>query len=494
MKKPDFNSRRKFIGNTMTAFAGLSIIPSHVMGGKLGYTAPSDKLNIAGIGIGGRGKNNLEALSGENIVALCDVDWQYAEKTFRLFPQARKYWDYRKMLDEMGKSIDAVVVATADHTHAIIAADAITLGKHAYVQKPLTHSIYESRLLVQLAKKYKVATQMGNQANSAEGIRRLCEMIWSDIIGEVREVKAWTNRPKWPQGLFRPTEKMNIPSYLNWDLFLGPAPERPYHPRYTPWNWRGWWDFGVGALGDMGCHILDPVQMALRLENPKTVQASSSPMTFDSHPQSEIIEYVFPAREKHFINMPEVKVTWYDGGLMPFYPEGLKPGDPFGDGNGGLLFIGDKGMLQSRYNGGNPGLIPDSKMESYVFPPEILKRIELSHEMDWVRACKESPESRTEASSHFGYSGQLTETVLLGVLAVKLQGLQRRLEWNPEQLCITNMKDTEEIKIATKPDDFKIIDDGRIQYPNKSITLNAKKESEEMISHTYRTGWTLPKA
>ena len=333
---------------------------------------------------------------------------------------------------------------------------------------------------------------MGNQANSAEGIRSLSEMIWSGVIGEVSEVKAWTNRPKWPQGLFRPTEKVDVPSNLNWDLFLGTAKERPYNPMYTPWNWRGWWDFGVGALGDMGCHILDPVQMALNLGSPKTIQASSSPMTMDCHPQSEIIEYVFPAREKHFINMPEVKVTWYDGGLMPPFPDELKPGDPFGDSNGGLLFIGDKGKIISRYNGGNPRLMPDSKMESYVFPPKTLKRIKLSHEMDWVRACKESPENRKEASSHFGYSGQLTETVLLGVIAVKLQGLQRKLEWDREKMTIANISETEEIKIAKEPADNKIIDEGRIQYSNKSVTLNAKREAEGMIAHTYRTGWTLP--
>ncbi|MCK5794548.1 MAG: Gfo/Idh/MocA family oxidoreductase, partial [Anaerolineales bacterium] len=237
-------NRRKFVKSTAAVAAGISIVPSTVLGKAFGHIAPSDKLNIAGIGIGGMGRNNLRHMNSENIVALCDVDWDYAAKTFDDYPEAKKFKDWRKMLDEIGKSIDAVVVATPDHSHAGITAHAMTLGKHVYTQKPLTHSVYESRLLTKLAEKYKVATQMGNQGNSGGDIRRVCEWIWAGTIGEVKEVHAWTDRPIWPQGLERPTGEMKTPKTLDWDLFLGSAAQRPYNSVYTPWNWRGWWDFG----------------------------------------------------------------------------------------------------------------------------------------------------------------------------------------------------------------------------------------------------------
>ncbi len=256
------NSRRDFIRKSAIASAAITILPSHVISG-LGYRAPSDKLNIAGIGVGGKGHPNLVGMATENIVALCDVDWKYADLCFKEFPSAKHYRDWRIMFDELGKSIDGVMVATADHTHAPIAATALTLGKHVYCQKPLTHSVYESRLLTKLAAKYKVATQMGNQGNSHDAVRKLCEWIWNNEIGEVREVHAWTDRPIWPQGIPRPAKVMPVPKTLDWDLFLGPAPVRPYNEIYTPWNWRGWWDFGTGAFGDMACHVLDPVYRSL---------------------------------------------------------------------------------------------------------------------------------------------------------------------------------------------------------------------------------------
>src|SRR5690606_17410226 len=240
-------NRRKFLKDSATV-AGFTIVSSNVLGKTLGHVAPSDKLNIAGIGVGGMGRRNLANMNTENIVALCDVDWKYAQKTFDDYPNAKKFKDWREMYDKMGKSIDAVMVATPDHSHAVATAHAITLGKHCYTQKPLTHSVYESRLLTNLAKKYKVATQMGNQGNSFDWCRQIAEWIQSDAIGEVTEVHCWTDRPIWPQGLMKPKQPMAVPEGLNWDLFIGPAEKRDYNSVYTPWNWRGWWDFGTGAL------------------------------------------------------------------------------------------------------------------------------------------------------------------------------------------------------------------------------------------------------
>jgi len=261
------NSRRDFIKKSGLAVGAVTILPSHVVSG-LGYTAPSDKLNIAGIGVGGMGFANLKNLKSENVVALCDVDWKYAKGCFDAYPKAKKYWDFRRMYDEMGDDIDAVVIATADHTHAITAADAITMGKHVYLQKPLTHSVYESRLLTKLAAKYNVATQMGNQGASGEGVAKVCEWIWNGEIGEVKRVESFTDRPIWPQGLNTPEQGQWVPDTLNWDLFVGPAKMRPFNEIYHPWNWRGWWDYGTGALGDMACHILHPVFEGLKLGYP----------------------------------------------------------------------------------------------------------------------------------------------------------------------------------------------------------------------------------
>ena len=251
-------SRRKFLKAGSVAALGITVVPSSVLGKSFGHVAPSDKLNIAGVGIGGRGFGVLKGLQSQNIVGLCDTDWKYSERVFNHFPNAKKYFDYRKMYDELGKSIDAVMVATADHTHAIVAADAMTIGKHVYVEKPLTHTVYESRLLTNLAKKHKLATQMGNQGASGEGVRTICNWIWNGEIGEITKVEAFTDRPIWPQGLPRPAVVDKIPKTMDWDLFIGPAPMRPFNHIYTPWNFRGWWDFGTGALGDMACHILHP--------------------------------------------------------------------------------------------------------------------------------------------------------------------------------------------------------------------------------------------
>jgi predicted dehydrogenase len=317
-------SRRRFI-QTAAAASTTLILPRYVLGqGR--DKSPSDKLNIAGVGIGGQGAHDLAQFEGHNIVALCDVDADYAGRTFARYPQARRHTDYRRMLEEQ-KDIDAVVIATPDHTHACIALAAMQAGKHVYCEKPLTHSVWEARQLPQAARENKVATQMGNQGQASEQSRRLCEMIADGAIGPVREVHVWTDRPSnglfneyWPQGINRPTDSPPVPSTLDWDLWLGPAPARPYHPAYLPFRWRGWWDFGTGALGDIGCHSLDPVFRALKLGRPDSVEASSTRVNGETFPLASMVTYQFPAREA----MPPVKLVWYDGGLRPPRPAELE--------------------------------------------------------------------------------------------------------------------------------------------------------------------------
>jgi predicted dehydrogenase len=469
------------------------VLPSYVISG-LGHVVPSDKLNVAAVGVGGVGATNVSNVSSQNIVALCDVDQAYAAGTFEKYPQAKVYKDYRKMFDEMGDSIDAVIVATSDHTHAIIAAQAMRMGKHVYVQKPLTHSVYESRLLTELAVETKVATQMGNQGNSAEGIRQTCEWIWDGAIGEVTEVHAWTNRPIWPQGLERPTDTPPVPETLSWDLFIGPAPFRPYNPIYTPWNWRAWWDFGTGALGDMGCHILDPAFWALNLGYPSSFQGSSSQVNTESAPIASTVHYEFPERASiGKIKLPPLKLTWYDGGLLPPRPEELKDGQIMGDPNGGILFIGTKGKLMSGCYGRDPILLPEALDMDYKRPEPSIRRIENAfrggHEMDWIRACKESPDSREQTSSNFMYSGPFNEVVVMGNLAIRLQDLKRKLLWDGQNMKITNIDDGDEIRVVTT-DTFTVIE-GHPHFDTQYETIKARPASEEYIRHTYREGWQL---
>ncbi|MDH4240032.1 MAG: Gfo/Idh/MocA family oxidoreductase, partial [Phycisphaerae bacterium] len=312
-------SRRDFMGGA-AAVAAFTIVPRHVLGGA-NNVAPSGKLNIAAIGSGGMGGGNINACRGENIVALCDVDDERAKDTYKRFPNAKKWKDFREMLDKQ-KDIDAVIVATPDHTHAVAAMAAMRRGKHVYVQKPLTRTVFEARTLTEAARKYKVATQMGNQGHSGEGVRLICEWIWDGAIGPVREVNAWTNRPIWPQGIDRPGDTPKVPDTLDWDLWLGPAPNRPYHPAYLPFAWRGWWDFGCGALGDMACHLLDPVFSALKLGYPDSVEACATKVNNETFPLASIVRYEFPARG----DMPPVKLNWYDGGMKPPRPAELEPG------------------------------------------------------------------------------------------------------------------------------------------------------------------------
>jgi predicted dehydrogenase len=437
--------RRSFLAGAAVATAGFTIVPRHVLGGQ-GVTAPSDKLNVAAVGVGGMGKNNVErCATTENIVALCDVDFALADPVFKKYPNAKTYRDFRVMLDEQ-KDIDAVIVATPDHTHAVVAMAAMQRKKHVYVQKPLTHSVAEARLLTEAAHKYGVATQMGNQGHSGEGIRLLCEWVWDGAIGQIREAHAWTNRPVWPSGIEvdRPTETPAVPAGLDWDLWIGPRTPRPYHPTYHPAKWRAWWDFGTGSLGDMACHVVDPLFWALKLKYPVSVEANiskywhgffeeSKPKN-EMFPRSTIVRFNFPARE----GMAPVDLTWWDGGLMPARPAGFEEGRRMGDDDGGILLIGEKGAIMAGCYGESPRIVPETGMRAYKRPQRTLDRIpegKDGHEQDWVRACK----GGKPASSNFDYSGPLSETVLMGNLAIRFP--DRKLPWNGEAMEITNDAD-----------------------------------------------------
>jgi hypothetical protein len=485
-------SRRAFLQKSSVAAIGMTIIPSVVMGKKIsGQTAPSDKLNIAAVGIGGMGRSNLNAVKAtENIVALCDVDWKYAKGVFDEYPKAKQYKDWRKMYDEVGKSIDAVIVATADHTHAIIAATGITLGKHVYLQKPLTHTVYESRLLTNLAAKHKVATQMGNQGASGEGVSLTCEWIANGEIGEITKVEAFTDRPIWPQGLNTPENGQWVPETLDWDLFIGPAKMRPYNETYHPWNWRGWWDYGTGALGDMACHILHPVFMGLELGYPTKAQGNSSLLLEDCAPVAQSVRLTFPARtpkKKMKIKLPEVQVVWMDGGIKPMLPEGWPAGKDPNHQGGYVCFHGTKDKLICGCYGADPWLLSGRNPEA----PKFRRRISTSHEMDWVEACKESYESRRKLASDFSEAGPFNEMVVMGVLAVRLQSLNKELLWDGQNMQFTNLTDDEMIKICKK-DGFTIQNGHPTFKKDWTDPVSAKQFAAELIKHTYRAGWSLP--
>jgi predicted dehydrogenase len=430
-------SRRSFLHAAAAASSTL-VVHRRVLG-QSDEQSPSDKLNIAGIGIGGQGASDLAQLESENIVALCDVDAEYAAHTFRRYPQARVYSDYRKMLDKQPE-IDAVVVATPDHLHACIALAAMKLGKHVYCEKPLTHSVWEARQLTLAAREHQVATQMGNQGQASEETRRLCEMIADNAIGPVREVHVWTDRPSnglfdvyWPQGVERPSDEPSVPTTLDWDLWLGPAPARPFHPAYLPFRWRGWWDFGTGALGDIGCHALDPVFRALKLGAPESVEASSTRVNAETYPLASMVTYHFPARG----DLPQVKVTWYDGGVRPPRPPELENDGVLGA--GGHLFVGDHGKILTRRSRSGPGfaLIPESRAREYGDPPRTLPR-SVGHYREWIDACK----GGAAGGSHFGWAGPLTEAVLLGNVALRPELREemttKKLLWDSANLRFTN--------------------------------------------------------
>jgi predicted dehydrogenase len=433
------NSRRDFIRNTAIAASAFTIIPRYVMGGK-GYTAPSDKLNIACVGLGGKGRVDIDGVKSENIIALCDVDQVQAsmvknnmftdlsKNAYDAFPKARHYVDFREML-EKEKDIDAVTVSTPDHTHAIITMTAMKMGKHVYTQKPITRTVEESMKIVEFAKKSGVATQMGNQGHANPGPRILNELIWQAAIGKVTEVHIWTDRPIWPQGIAkRPTQLLPVPSTLDWNLWLGPSPDRPYHSDYLPMKWRGWWDFGCGALGDMGCHLFDYPFWALKLTAPLTIEAYSSPVFEETAPIASMITYTF----KSGLDGSLVNVIWYDGGLKPSMPEGLVTESALWKKGSGLVFKGDRGTIVYGHHQPKPVLLVNGKEQDYGTPKEMIPRSP-GHYQEWINECKGS---KDRAMSNFDYAGPLNEAVLLGNVAVRSK---QKLVWDAEKKMVSNV-------------------------------------------------------
>ncbi|MCS7273559.1 MAG: Gfo/Idh/MocA family oxidoreductase [Fimbriimonadales bacterium] len=415
-------SRREFLRQSASAGAGLLLLKSWGKG-----QSPNDKLNIAVIGVGGRGWDNLQAVAKtENIVALCDVDLNMLARAAREFPNARLWVDYRRMFDRQ-KDIDAVVISTPDHTHALPTMLALLHGKHVYCEKPLVHSPWEARQVREAARKAKVATQMGNQHHASEPLRMAVEVLRSGAIGTVREVHAWSDRPIWPQGIARPTGEKPVPPHLFWDAWLGPAPYRPYHDGYHPFNWRGWWDFGTGALGDMGCHIIDPAYWALDLGLPTSVEMEGEPRMPESGPKSSRAIFEFPARG----NRPPVKLYWYDGGLKPdpalIGEKSLAPN--------GIICIGDKGALYFihpyQYR-----LYPKERFEGFTLKERTLP-VSPGHHEEWLRACK----TGSPTYSNFEYATMLTEAVLLGNAAFRAG---EKIYWDAKEGRVTNTRKADE--------------------------------------------------
>jgi predicted dehydrogenase len=414
--------------------AAFTLVPRHVVAGS-GNAAPSEKINIAGVGIGGQGGHDIDQLNSQNIVALCDVDWRHAAGTFGRYPNAKKYKDFREMLDKEDKNIDGVVVGTPDHLHAIVSMAAIKRGKHVYCEKPLTHTVREAKMLADAAREAKVATQMGNQGQASEETRLLCETIWDGAIGQVREVHVWTDRPLngidkwyWPQGVDRPKGQDEIPETLDWDLWLGPAPQRPYVKGvYNPFVWRGWWDYGTGALGDIGCHSMDPVFRALKLGYPTSVEATCTLVNNETYPVASRVTYEFPARG----DLAPVTLHWYDGGMKPPRPPELEDGRAW-DTNG-KLYIGDKGKILD-YR-----IIPEVKQKDYGKPPQKLER-SIGHYMEWVVACKGGKPAGSNFPDH---AGLLAQVVLMGNIALrpalKNKMLTTKLLWDAKEFKFTNI-------------------------------------------------------
>ncbi len=415
--------RRTFLKSTALAGFGYWVAgPARAESG-----SANDRLNVAVIGAAGRGVENWRMIrfAGGNIVALCDVDESRIGPAVKAFPHAKRYVDFRKMLDEMNRDIDAVVVSTPDHVHAPASVMAMKMGKHVYCEKPMAHDVHEARVMRETAARYKVATQMGNQGTSGNGLRRAVEIIQSGAIGPVGEVHVWTDRPGkyWVQDRNRPAETPPVPRTLRWDLWLGPAPERAYHPIYLPRAWRGWFDFGCGALGDMGCHTMNLPFMALKLGPPTSVEARTPGVKAESFPRWAVITYEFPARE----GLLPVRLTWYEGGQKP--PAELFHGQKIT--SGGSLFVGAKGTL---YSPGDYGvshrLLPTEKFENFEGPPESLPRSP-GHHKEWILACK----GGKPAMSNFDYAAVLTETVLLGNVAVRAG---KRIEWDAAAMRAAN--------------------------------------------------------
>jgi predicted dehydrogenase len=436
-----FITRRRFLADSTKAASMLALAPT--LAAKAAAPAerrrlsPNAKLNIAFIGLGGQGIADLDeitAVEDVNVVALCDVDEDRIKLAGVKFPAAKHYRDYRRLL-EAEKSLDAVVVATPDHNHAPVTVMALKFGKHVYCEKPLTLTVKEARAVALAAREAKVATQMGNQGMAFEGNRFINEWLAAGAIGAVREVHAWSDRPThrgklplwWPQGIERPSDTPPVPSSLDWDLWLGPAPLRPYHPAYAPFKWRGWWDFGSGGLGDMGIHNLAPVFSALNLGAPASVQASSTPVFPETVPVANVVHYEFPSRG----DLTAVTLHWYDGGIMPPRPEELGE-DRELNREDGIIFVGDKGkMLVEGWGGEKPRLIPESRNKEYQRPPKTLPR-SVGHHKEWLLACRTGSPTR----SNFEFAGPLTEAVLLGMVCVRNGG--DKLVWDSANLKVTN--------------------------------------------------------
>jgi predicted dehydrogenase len=446
-------TRRFFLGSSALAGAGLwlsgcaqqkaggPVVEVHRVKGK--YKA-NEKLNIAGVGCGGKGSSDIIKCQKENVIGLCDVDFNMMADAIKKFPNARKYHDYRVMYDELGNQIDAITCSTPDHMHAPASVTAMRMGKHVYCQKPLTWSVYEARLMAEEARKCNVATQCGNQGTAHNGFRAAVEAIRSGAIGNVTEAHVWTNRPVWPQGKARPKGSDAIPENLDWDLWLGVAPSRPYKKGcYHPFNWRGWWDFGTGALGDMGCHTANMAYMALELGSPTTAEAQNSGFDKDSFPTWSVITLQFPARKaKDGRSLGPVKWTWYDGGNdKPQWVhdrlKGLIEGEKYV--GSGLILIGDKGKLYSPNDyGADMILLPKKNFEGWKAPPQTIERwnkddIDQAQTDEWIRACKDP---KKPALSNFGYSGALTEVLLIGNIA---NYVGKKIEWDAKNLKVTNV-------------------------------------------------------
>ena len=418
------SSRREFLQGAAAAAA--SVMSARLLRGvPAGYSA-AEKVNVAQIGTTGKGEADLAGVSrgGGNIVALCDVDASHVAQAARTYATARHHRDFRRMLDTQ-KDIDAVVVTIPDHQHAFAAISAMQRGKHVYCQKPLTHDIAEARAMRAAASKYRVATQMGNEGHSSEGLRSQVDLIRSGVVGTVREVHVWTNRPIWPQGIDRPTETPPTPEGLDWDLWLGTAPQRPYNPAYHPFKWRGFWDFGTGALGDMGCHLIDSAVWSLDLTGSCSVAAQSAGLTDESGPNWSIVTWEFPARPSR----PAVKLIWYDGGKLPPRPKEINDAQWRRLQGGGTMFVGDKGTMCGM-NAGRPNVLGEFGRELKL-PPRALPRSP-GHHLEWIQACKGGP----TPLDNFDYASRLTETVLLGNLAIRAG---QRIEWGADRMQVTNL-------------------------------------------------------
>ncbi len=470
------NSRRNFIKTGFTLTAGFYIVPRHVLGGN-GFIAPSDRLIVAGIGAGGKGESDLNEFfkSGKaDIAFLCDVDDLRAAKSRERFPKAKYYKDYREMLDKESKNFDAVSVSTPDHNHGVQAIAAMQLGKHVYVQKPLTHDIYEARMLTEAAKKYRVVTQMGNQGGSGEGVRIMKEWYEAGLIGKVNSVQAWTNRPVWPQGIAKPIGKFEPPSTLNWDLWVGPSKNVEYNPKYHPFNWRGWWDYGTGALGDMACHIMDPIYRILPILYPNEVECSVPNNFVDAWTEANFIDSCPPASIIH-LNYPRtddngnIKISWMDGGLLPQRPEELLPDEAMGNWDGGVIFEGTKGKMMASCYGANPILLPSKRMKEEKLPEPTLKRVPEGHYAQWVNACI-AGYGNAQLSSPFEYAGPFTESILMGNLAIKSWMMQ-----NPK------LKGWEDKYLGRK----------KLLWDAKNMRITNFDEANQFVKRTYRNGWSL---